>query len=43
MNEFTDLFQLGATGDFFFQQIFNGFDIVIGGFFDVFDALRIGL
>ena len=41
MNEFTDFFQLGATGYFFFQQVFNGFDIVVGGFFYVFDALGV--
>jgi len=42
MNKFTDFFQFCVTGYFFLEQIFNRFDIMIGGFFDSLDPLGVG-
>ena len=41
MNEFADRIDFLIGGDFFFEIIFDGLDIVVGGALNILDALRI--
>lgn len=41
MYEFSDCVQFWEFGNFFFDKVFDCFDVVVGGLFDVFDVLGV--
>ena len=41
MNELTHCLELGITGDLFLDEVYNRFDVMVGGAFDIFHALRV--
>jgi hypothetical protein len=39
VNEFTRIFKLFDAFNFFFQEVLNGFDVMVRGTFDIFNTV----